>query len=92
MEKFEFKNGWDYYEFKIASYYLSALINDDMSGLQASEIADFISWYDDAIRLVLGTVSHHWDCDNDSYFGMDEVSGLMADVVDIRLVFKKDVL
>ncbi len=90
MKEFKFENGWDYYPFTIASYYLSYLINDDPSGLEASEIRDFNEWYDETIRLAHGTTSYHWDCDNDSYFGRDEVSGLHATVVDVRLIFKKD--
>ncbi len=91
MKEFKFENGWDYYSFTICSCYLSALINNDPSGLEDEEIVLFDEWYSDAIRLVHGTTSHHWDCDADnSYFGRDEVSGLMADAVDVRLIFKKD--
>ena len=88
-DPFDFRNGWDYYEFTICSHYLSALINSDSLGLTDEEDKEFTQWENDAIRLVIDAQTFHWDCDNDSYFGKDEVSGLMADVVNIRLVFKK---
>jgi len=88
MEDFKFENGWDYYSFKICECYLSALINDDSSGLEDEEQALFDKWEKDMVGLVKDAETFHWDCGNDSYIGIDDVSGFMADVVDIRLVFK----
>ena len=89
MEEFDFKNGWNYYSFKIASCYLSALINADPSGLEEEEHEEFSKWEKECIAIVKDATQFHWDCNNDSYFGKDDVTGLMADVVDIRLVFKE---
>ena len=88
-EEFDFKNGWDYYPFVIAGHYLATLINDDATGLHEDEIADFNKWESDALRLVFGN-THHWDCSNNSHYGKDDITGLMADVVSVRLVFKKE--
>ena len=86
----EFNNGWDYYPFTISEYWLSALINGDYSGLDGDEIEAFSDWEYSSLELVRGAISFHWDCDNDSYFGKDDITGLMADVVKVRLVFKKE--
>jgi hypothetical protein len=90
MEDFKFENGWDYYPFQIGSHFLTALINEDSSGLSDEEEVSFDEWVYGALELVLNTQTFHWDCDNESYFGRDDVSGLMGDVVGVRLVFKKE--
>ena len=70
-------------------FYLSALINGDPSGLEDDEYNEFCKWEKEAIKQVEG-LQFHWACDDsDSYFGIDDVSGLLADVVDIKLVFKE---
>lgn len=78
-------NGWDHYDFRIASHYLPALINGDTSGLSGNDehlLEQFIANAD----LPPG----HWDVDSDAeeHFATDEVSGLKAMVVDVRYVFR----
>ena len=80
---------WDYYEHKICTCYLSAMINADESGLEDDEIELLNAWEKEAIKKVEGVESFHWDFDEESYFGKDEVTGLMADVVVARLMFKE---
>ena len=52
MEDFKFENGWDYYPFKICGCYLSALINNDSSGLDDEDIALFNKWEKEQVELV----------------------------------------
>jgi len=69
---------------------LSALINADPSGLEDEEYAQFCQWESNAVDMLKGiSTQFHWDCDTDDYFGQDDVTGLWADVVDVRLVFKE---
>lgn len=75
---------FDYYTHTIASCYLSAIINEDWTGLADDEAADLQAWLDDVPNKV-----EHWGVEDDSgSFGRDEVTGLMADCVIIRSYFK----
>jgi hypothetical protein len=79
--------GFDTYEFTIAEYYLSSLINGDDSGLEEDESARFDAWLN-SLELPPGG---HWDVveGSEEEFAEDEVSGLRAKTVDVVYVFPK---
>jgi len=91
LDNFEFKNGWDYYDFYICTCYLSSLINNDPSGLDDDESEQFDAWVLDKMVLVRDAQTSHWACDTDSFFGRDDVTDLYGDVVNVRLIFKKEI-
>ena len=84
------KEVWDYYSFTISDYWLSALINGEYSGLDDDEVEVFSEWEQSSLKLVAGTATSHWDFDDEPYFGKDDITGLMSNVVEVRLLFKKD--
>ena len=71
---------FDNMDYIIATHYLSAIINDDYSGLDDDEESD--------LRAFLAANEQrggHWDCGDESpEFLTDEVSGLKADCVLVR--------
>ena len=82
---------WDYYEFNISTAYLPALINDDYSGLNDEDIIILNEWLSDICELdgVKDNVGY-WAYDNDyeSDFRRDDVTGLYADTMPIKYMFK----
>lgn len=81
-------DGWDCYEYQIAGHYLSALINGDESGFEDDDAAKFHTWLEST-----PDVNGHWDCDSDEgseRFARCDVSGLLASVVTVRLMFRKE--
>lgn len=85
---------WDYFEYKIAKYYLSALINDDDSGLELDEVDEFETFIENAYAnaRMKGFTIGHWadDSDDDTNFARCEVTGLYADVTTVRLMVWKE--
>lgn len=78
----------DYYEFTIASHYLPALINADATGLDDEELAELDTFESDALENAIRAGWHHWHwagCD-DAGLSRCEVSGLLGDCVNVRLV------
>jgi len=75
----------DYYRLRLASHYASALINGDYSGLDDSEAADLDAFMRDYWKLPDATLD--LPADSEPYFYVDEVSGLLAEVLDFRLYF-----
>ena len=74
---------FDHYDYLIATHYVSAIINDDYSGLDDSEESDLRAFL--AANEQRGS---HWDCNDESpEFCTDEVSGLKADCVLVRQYF-----
>ena len=78
---------WDYYEYRIAGHYLSAMINDDYSGLsdqEERELQDFIE--------SLPVTGGHWAIveGGENEFGLCDVSGMRANTETVRLMFKRE--
>ena len=86
---------WDHYEYRIAEYYLSALINGDQSGMTDTESAEFNAWESQARdnAIAAGFTVGHWRNVEDSGedLGVCEVSGLFEMRCTIRLmVYRPD--
>lgn len=65
-------------EYKIAVYFLTAIINGDTSGLEDGEEAML-----DAFLQSVGVGV--WDCDSsEPQFAQDEVTGLWGDCVEVK--------
>jgi hypothetical protein len=78
----------DHYTLTLASHYASALINDDYSGLDDSEADDLDAFMRELYRDHFeGRIT--LEPETESYFGIDEVSGLHADVLDFQFWFIK---
>lgn len=81
---------WTSYDYKIADSFLSALINDDFSGLEDSEAKELREWIADQeqhARNNRDNVSMHWDCDDSADdFGRCDVTGLFANRAEVRLM------
>jgi hypothetical protein len=79
----------DFYEETIAGHYLSALINNDYSGLSDTEAADldaYMTHYDSLPDMTIGIV------DDEPSFAVDAVSGLHADCYTVRFYFTNHAL
>lgn len=68
----------DTFEYTVAEYWLPAIIDGDYSGLTDNEIQDIDAWLEANQER-----STHWDTDGYIHFSRDEVSGLMADCVQL---------
>lgn len=73
----------DYYEFKIAGHFLSALINNDFSGFTDKEEEQFNQWFDD-LPKVKGTLDL---ADDEYFFDECDICGLYAECYTVRLHF-----
>ena len=80
----------DYYELTLAAHYLPALINADYTGLNDDEAADLDAFMRDYWKLPDATLN--LSPDSEHYFGVDEVTGLHADVIDFQLYFTNQAL
>ena len=78
----------DYFEYRISGHFLSAIINDDYSGLNDEEINLLNGFLSKAVGL---TASEHtfWDIDigNALHFIDCDVTGLFSNCYDIKLHF-----
>lgn len=83
---------WDWFEYRIGSHYLSALINDDESGLEDNEAREFSEWcaaQSENAQAQGFTVGHWTDIENTENFARCDVTGLLGDVVTVRLYVHK---
>lgn len=79
----------DYYEFNIAGHWLSALVNDDFSGLSDSECKEIECFiFDNLKQLPDMTVVPM--IEEGHGFCVDEVSGLYADCYSVRIYFTNE--
>jgi len=74
---------FDHYEYNIAGHWLSALINNDYTGLEEHEIKQ-INIFTDSLPA-----RFHWDIDDDSAnYRIDAVSGDYAETYRAKLLFE----
>lgn len=72
----------DYYEFRISEHFLSALINDDRTGLSDDNESALDNWLDN-LELPTG----HWDIVEDSNdFKTCEITKLFSEVIELRWI------
>lgn len=73
----------DHYKYLIATHYVSAIINDDYTGLEDDEETELRAWLEDNEQR-----GGYWTCEDDyPEFCTDEVSGLKSDCVLVRQYF-----
>lgn len=73
---------FDSYDYSIAAHFLPALINNDLSGLEREDVADFQIWSENTPAVI-----KHWDASEETHFGHCEVTGLSSDCVIVRGLF-----
>jgi hypothetical protein len=74
---------FDHYEYNLAGHWLSALINNDYTGLEEHEIKQ-INVFTDSLPA-----RFHWDIDDDSAnYRIDAVSGDYAETYRAKLLFE----
>lgn len=79
----------DYHELTLAAHYIPALVNADYSGLDDDEAADLDVFMRDYWKLPDATLDI---TDKETYFAVDEVSGLHADCYTCRIYFTNHLL
>jgi hypothetical protein len=73
----------DNYEYTICHHWVSALVNDDYTGLDDDEEKTLRDWLENNEQR-----SSHWDVEEgETFFAVDEVSGVYADCVTVRQYF-----
>jgi len=80
-------SGWDWYEYEISEHYLSAMINDDWSGLEEQEERELNDFLES-----LPFTGGHWAIveGGENEFGLCDVSGMRANTEAVRLMFKRE--
>jgi len=73
----------DFFTYKIAEHWVSAIENGDHSALEEDEIETLNDFLDNLPRNALG-----WDWSEETNFTHDEISGLMAQCVEGKLFIK----
>lgn len=85
---------WDHYEYKIAGHYLSAMINNDFSGMTDEETAEYKVFEREAFDNARadGFIIGHWAdvVDSGENWGLCEVSGLHAMRCTVLLMVYKE--
>lgn len=74
---------FDYFTYTVAAHYVSAIINDDWTGLDDVEVSELEAWMEEVSNKV-----QHWEVMDDAGFSRDEVTGLMADCVTLHGYFR----
>ena len=74
---------FDHYEYNIAGHWLSALINNDYSGLEEHEEKQLNQFITE-----LPVIGRWYIDDYSPAFSVDEVSGLYADTYKAKLLFE----
>lgn len=74
----------DHIDYTIGSHFLSALINDDRSGLNDDDEKAFHAWLDEEAR----PFSHFDVLDNGGNFARCDVTGLHSDCINVRQYFR----
>jgi len=78
----------DSYSATICEFYLSALINGDLSGMNDCEAMQVAEFERDMIEAAKrdGASHWHWSYSDHHYFGHDEITGLAGMVTDVKLI------
>lgn len=81
----------DLFEYTIASHYLPAIINDDFSGMLDHETYRLNKWLDMVIADAnkLGEFLHFDYAGSGEQVARCEITGLLANVLDLLVIFKR---
>ena len=77
---------FDQYDYRIADYFLSALINGDCTGLTDEESEELDTW-ESALPEGKGRI-YDYEEDSDNW-GKCEISGLFAQIVTVKVLIVK---
>lgn len=75
------------HEFTLGAWWAAAIINGDFSGLNDKETTQLNDWLN-YIHDSYG--DGHWDGFEESWFGLDEISGLYGEVSDALYLVPKE--
>lgn len=78
----------DHYSYTIAGHYLTAIINDDYTGLSDAESSQIARFLSEANNLPDAT----WQVEDGHHFATCEISGLYADCYEVKLYFTNETL
>lgn len=83
---------WDYFEYKVSGFFLSAFINDDRVGFLDEEERQYNDFVNAAIANAkkAGFTVGHWSYDESLGFCRCEITGLLTDCVVIKLMVYKE--
>lgn len=86
------KRQWDHFEYCVSSFFLSAIMNDDMTGFTNEEEKDYNAFVHEAVENAKkqGFTVRHWVEDKSVGFCRCEVTGLHSDCVNIKLMVYKE--
>ena len=74
---------FDYYEYNISGHWISAIINNDYTGLEERE-GKQLNQFMDSLPVI-----GHWDINDDNpSFRIDDISGLYSDTYSVKLLFE----
>jgi hypothetical protein len=73
----------DYFSYTVAGHYLTAIINDDYTGLSDSDANRVNRFLSEANNLPDAT----WQVEEGRHFAICEISGLYADCYEVKLYF-----
>ena len=75
----------DYYDYTIGQHFLTAIINDDYTGLDDEEHALLNSWLEDNEMR-----ASHWTTDGESSdLSRCEITGMLSNCITTRQYFRK---
>lgn len=81
----------EYNTVAIAEKYVPALVNNDWSGLDPDEVSALTAWLEDLGEALANTPSGEvLTTEGESYFGVDNITGLRAQVVDVQILTWSD--
>lgn len=88
------KKQWDYFEYRIAEHYLSAMVNCDLSGMDGTECEQYNAFDRQARETAIagGFTVGHWSPVDDSGddFGPCDISGHFAMRCTVRLMVYRE--
>lgn len=83
---------WDHFESCVSSFFLSAIINDDLSGFTDEEEKEYYEFISAAVENAKeqGFTVGHWADNEPAGFCRCEITGLLTDCVVIKLMVYKE--
>ena len=78
---------FEVYEFTLGAWWASAIINGDFSGLNDDEEQELKDWLNH-VHDSYG--DGYWDGFEESWYGLDEISGLYGTVCEARYLVPKE--
>lgn len=75
-------------KYQISTHFLSAIFNDDYTGLEDKEVKHLKQWLKQQADTLPANHFHHWaDLDSGYDFARCEITGMLSNVADVALVY-----